>query len=100
MSKPSHLFSCAACGHLTFAQYVSAFDHILSDPCHAQDLEKIRRQFGLDGERECINRMISVLLVADDATAVTIKDTARGRSNAQLDRVCILLPYCRRIPLF
>lgn len=75
---PAHLYVCVPCQNLTFTHYRGAYQHILLDHRHQRDRDIIRLQVGLSGERESINAMISVYLIADGTTANQIRDSERG----------------------
>lgn len=86
MDSPSHVFSCDACNE-TFKEYMSAFDHILLDLRHKEDLDKIQHQVGQFGKWAAINAKITVLLVADDVTSAEIKNAARRIVPGPVSRV-------------
>lgn len=82
MASPTHKFACATCNK-TFDKYMTAFDHILLDPRHQDELEEIKLRVGQSGKWAAIDAKITVLLVADAGQSARIKNTAHIKNTAR-----------------
>lgn len=74
---PEHKFACVGCGYSIFSSYTDGIHHFKSDSRHGIELAKIRQKCGTDGEEEAIGRLLSAVIIPNEATIERLKLLAR-----------------------